>query len=151
MVQNSEHFSPLRNGSKRNSESFLFRGTAGIPPEQSNCSVYSVFHGIIFLSEIANPSDCCRLQYNQPVWWECRNAGYSADSSGGQLLTRIVAKGELSILTPQLLFWPLVLLEMDSVTPLCNFWSMWLLYGSSHPRHSKVYGRVNSEARNVRN
>jgi len=55
MVQNSEHFSPLRNGSEGNSESFLFRGTAGIPPEQTNCSVYSVFRGIIFLSEIANP------------------------------------------------------------------------------------------------
>jgi hypothetical protein len=24
-------------------ESFLFRGTAGITPEQTNCSVYSVF------------------------------------------------------------------------------------------------------------
>ncbi len=56
MVQNSEHSSLLRNGSERNSESFLFRGTAGIPPEQTNCSVYSVFRGIIFLSEIANPS-----------------------------------------------------------------------------------------------
>jgi hypothetical protein len=42
-------------GSERNSESFLFRGTAGIPPEQTNCSVYSVFRRIIFLSEIANP------------------------------------------------------------------------------------------------
>ena len=28
----SEHFSFLRNGSKQNSESFLFRGTAGITP-----------------------------------------------------------------------------------------------------------------------
>jgi hypothetical protein len=55
MVQNSEHFPPLRNGSERNSESFLLRGTAGIPPEQTNCSVYSVFREIIFLSEIANP------------------------------------------------------------------------------------------------
>jgi hypothetical protein len=42
-------------GSERNSESFLFRGTAGIPPEQTNCSVYSVFRRIVFLSEIANP------------------------------------------------------------------------------------------------
>jgi hypothetical protein len=55
MVQNSEHFSPVRNGSVRNSESFLFRGTAGILPEQTNCSIYFVFHEIIFLSEIANP------------------------------------------------------------------------------------------------
>jgi hypothetical protein len=55
-VENSEHFSLPRNGSERNSESFLFRGTAGIPPEQTNCSGYSVFRGIFFLSEIANPS-----------------------------------------------------------------------------------------------
>ena len=50
-----ELFSLLWNGSERNSESFLFRGTAGIPPEPSNCSVYSVFRGKMFLSEIANP------------------------------------------------------------------------------------------------
>jgi hypothetical protein len=48
MLQNSEHFSPLRKGSEQNSESFLFRGTHGIPPEQTNCSVYSVFRRIIF-------------------------------------------------------------------------------------------------------
>ncbi len=48
MVQNSENSSPLRNGSERNSESFMFRGTAGIPPGQTNCSVFSVFRGIIF-------------------------------------------------------------------------------------------------------
>ncbi len=34
---------------------FLFRGTAGIPSEITICSVYSVFRGIIFLSEIPNP------------------------------------------------------------------------------------------------
>ena len=51
-----ELFSLLWNGSERNSESFLFRGTAGIPPETSNCSVYSVFRGKMFLSEIANPN-----------------------------------------------------------------------------------------------
>ncbi len=34
---------------------FLFRGTAGIPSEIAICSVYSVFRGIIFLSEIPNP------------------------------------------------------------------------------------------------
>ncbi len=56
IVHNSEHFSPLRNCSERNFESFRFRGTAGIPPEQTNCSVYSVLRGIIFLLEIANPS-----------------------------------------------------------------------------------------------
>ncbi len=47
-VENSEHFSLPGNGSERNSDSFLFRGTAGIPPEQTSCSVYFVFRGIIF-------------------------------------------------------------------------------------------------------
>jgi hypothetical protein len=40
---------------------FLFRGTTGIPPEITICSVYSVFRGIIFLSEIPNPTVWCRL------------------------------------------------------------------------------------------
>jgi hypothetical protein len=35
---------------------FLFRGTPGIPSEITICSVYSVFRGIIFLSEIPNPN-----------------------------------------------------------------------------------------------
>jgi hypothetical protein len=35
---------------------FLFRGIAGIPSEIAICSVYSVFRGIIFLSEIPNPT-----------------------------------------------------------------------------------------------
>jgi hypothetical protein len=56
MQWNSEHFYLPRNRSERNSESFLFRGTAGIPSELTICSVYSVFRGIIFLSDIANPS-----------------------------------------------------------------------------------------------
>ncbi len=34
----------------------LFRGTTGIPSEITICSVYSVFRGIIFFSEIPNPS-----------------------------------------------------------------------------------------------
>jgi hypothetical protein len=34
---------------------FLFHGTAGIPSELTISSVYSVFRGIIFLSEIPNP------------------------------------------------------------------------------------------------
>jgi hypothetical protein len=37
------------------SDSFLFRGTAGIPSEQTICYIYSVFRWIIFLSEIPNP------------------------------------------------------------------------------------------------
>ncbi len=55
-VRNSEHFSLPRNGSERNSDGLLFPGIAGIQPEQTSCSVCSVFHGIIFLSEIANPT-----------------------------------------------------------------------------------------------
>ncbi len=43
-------------GSERNSKSFLSRGTTGIRAEESNCSVYSVFSRIIFLSEIVNPN-----------------------------------------------------------------------------------------------
>ncbi len=77
--RNSELFSLTRNVSERNSErlllilfhgtefwaifsyaeqfgtefrEFLFRGTAGIPPEQTNCSVSSVFHGIIFCRKL---------------------------------------------------------------------------------------------------
>jgi hypothetical protein len=52
--RNSELFSLPRKCSERNSESFLFRGTDGIPSEITICSVYSVFRGIIFLSEIPN-------------------------------------------------------------------------------------------------
>jgi hypothetical protein len=40
---------------------FLFRGIAGIPSEIALCSVCSVFRGIIFLSEIPNPS-CCYMR-----------------------------------------------------------------------------------------
>ena len=43
---------------------FLFRGIAGIPSEITLCSVYSVFRGIIFLSEIPNPSG---RGYSQPL------------------------------------------------------------------------------------
>ncbi len=43
-----EHFSIPRNGSERKTESFLFCGTAKIPPEQNICSVYFVFRRIIF-------------------------------------------------------------------------------------------------------
>jgi len=54
--RNSEHFSLPRNCSERNSAEFLFFGIAGIPSEWTNCSVYSVFRGMIFLSQIANPT-----------------------------------------------------------------------------------------------
>ncbi len=96
-LQISQHFSPLRSGSEWNSESFLFRGIAGIPPEQANCFVNSAFRGIIFLSEIANPrwyslvgSDvnkllarACRpqqaggLSADQQHWWKFRGSLYS--------------------------------------------------------------------------
>ena len=42
---------------------FLFRGTTGIPPEITICSVYSVFRGIFFLSEIPNPTYTVLLHY----------------------------------------------------------------------------------------
>jgi hypothetical protein len=51
-----ELFSFLRKGSEQNSESFLFCKTARISYKIPICSNYSVFHGIIFLSEIPNPS-----------------------------------------------------------------------------------------------
>ncbi len=46
--RNSKMFSLLRKGSERNSENFLFRGTAEIPSEIAICFVYSVICGIIF-------------------------------------------------------------------------------------------------------
>ncbi len=36
---------------------FLFHRIAGIPSEITLCYVYSVFRGIVFLSEIPNPSN----------------------------------------------------------------------------------------------
>jgi hypothetical protein len=48
---------------------FLFRGIAGIPSEITLCSVYSVFRGIIFLSEIPNP--------RQAVWSVRPQAAYT--------------------------------------------------------------------------
>ena len=55
--RNSELFSLPRKGSERNSEIFC---SAEQPEFRRNiiiCSVYSVFRGIIFLSEIPNPND----------------------------------------------------------------------------------------------
>jgi hypothetical protein len=51
-VQNSEHFSPLRNGSERNSESFLSCEIARILPELNRCSVRIPRNN--FFVEIAN-------------------------------------------------------------------------------------------------
>ncbi len=60
MIPFSEHFSPLPNSLEQNSEGIFFHRTDRIPQEQTNCSVYSVFCGIIILSEIANPTwDTC--------------------------------------------------------------------------------------------
>ncbi len=55
MERNSELFPLPRKGSERNSENFLFRGTAGIPSEFPLCSVYSVFRGIIFFVGNSQP------------------------------------------------------------------------------------------------
>ncbi len=54
--RNSELFSLPQKGSERNSERFLFRGIAGIPSEITIYSIYSVFRGIIFSSDIPNPN-----------------------------------------------------------------------------------------------
>jgi hypothetical protein len=70
--RNSQFFSLPLKGSERNSERFLFRGTAGIPSELIICSVYSVFHGFIFWSEIPNPSH----YYLLPVF-SCAAVGQS--------------------------------------------------------------------------
>ncbi len=59
--RNSELFSLPRKGSERNSVSFLFRGTAGIPPEIIICSVYSVFRGIIFCRKF--PTDSAKPNF----------------------------------------------------------------------------------------
>jgi hypothetical protein len=40
---------------KRQHVLFSVPRNAGIPPEQTNCFVFSVFRGVIFLSVIANP------------------------------------------------------------------------------------------------
>jgi hypothetical protein len=65
-------------GFGREFRDFLFRGTTGIPSEITNCSVYSVFHVIIFLLEIPNSTvsstgdarkdkeretTCCRVKW----------------------------------------------------------------------------------------
>jgi hypothetical protein len=97
--RNSELCSLPRNGSERNSENlhlfwfhgtefrddfssaegfgtgfrdFLFRGTTGIPSEITICSVYSVFRGIIFLSEIPNPT--CKCQYTEAGWGNAQSS-----------------------------------------------------------------------------
>jgi hypothetical protein len=44
----------------------MFCGTAGNPQEQTNYSIYSVFRGIIFLSEIANPTS---VFISIPIQW----------------------------------------------------------------------------------
>ncbi len=41
-----------RNSQNSAGTNLLFRGTAGIPPEQTCCSVYSVFRGIIFCRKL---------------------------------------------------------------------------------------------------
>jgi hypothetical protein len=53
---------------------FLFRGTTGIPSEITICSVYSVFRGIIFLSEIPNPNTSSKV-------WQQKDKRDSAENS----------------------------------------------------------------------
>jgi hypothetical protein len=64
LERNSKGFSIQRNGSEWNSEVFLFRETGGIPIELPSVPSCFVFRGIIFLSEIGNPS---------PSWSHGRN------------------------------------------------------------------------------
>jgi hypothetical protein len=59
---------------------FLFRGTTGIPSEITICSVYSVFRGIIFLSEIPNP--------NKGLLMHILSFSYSAMPSGVYIFER---------------------------------------------------------------
>jgi hypothetical protein len=71
---------------------FLFRGTAGIPSEITICFVYSVFRGILFLSEIPNPTPpptqphtfciCCTLSQRRGEGEELNQTeGYRGNSS----------------------------------------------------------------------
>ncbi len=62
---NSELFYLPRKGSKRNSESFLFRGTAGIPSEIKSFFQYIPSSSEFFLSEIPNP----KRKSHEEVWW----------------------------------------------------------------------------------
>jgi hypothetical protein len=52
-----------------NFEGFLFRGTAGIPSEIT-CSVYFVFRGINFLSEIPYPNWDSPCTLTPSGWWK---------------------------------------------------------------------------------
>ncbi len=65
--RNSELFSLPQKGLELNSENFLFRRTAGIRSEITIDSLYSVFHGIIFLSEIPNPMSCPSIEHSKNV------------------------------------------------------------------------------------
>ncbi len=58
-------FRAFESFSERNSESFLFRGTAEIPSELNICSIYSVFRGIIILSTLVMSPSTSR--YDSPV------------------------------------------------------------------------------------
>ncbi len=53
--RNSELFSLLQKGSERNSESFMFRETAGIPSEITICSVCSVFSAELYFVGNSQP------------------------------------------------------------------------------------------------
>jgi hypothetical protein len=65
--RNSELFSLPWKVSERNSERFLFRGTAGITSEMIICSVYSVFRGIIFCRKFLTLLLTCLESPRTPV------------------------------------------------------------------------------------
>ena len=94
--RNSELFSLPRKGLERNSESCLFRGTAGIPSEIPICSGYSVFRGIIFLSEIPDPS-------SESSWYpsgELRTVfGMSAYTLSDETIKFFLVRCHINILT----------------------------------------------------
>jgi hypothetical protein len=89
-------FSLPRKGSEWNSESFLFCGTAGIPSEITICSSYSIFRGIIFLSEIPDPS-------SDPSWYHSEEVqtffGMSAYTLSDETIKFFLVRCHVNILT----------------------------------------------------
>jgi hypothetical protein len=115
---------------------FLFRGTTGIPSEITICSVYSVFRGIIFLSEIPNPSHWwCALFIYVLVVCSWQLFIYVRVVCSWQLFiyVRVVCSWQLSLVGTLCLF-PCVLLQLSAVTggALCLFTCVLCAAGSCH-------------------
>ena len=72
-VANSKHFSLPQKGLEWNSESFLFRGTAANPSEQTIHFVYSVFRGIFF-AENSQPYKSDKLGFQDIFYYFCLKA-----------------------------------------------------------------------------